>query len=843
MPRSCLLATIGWLSLCGVVDAAETAAPFGAQFRAFAAKHCLECHSPEAAEGNLRLDQLPHDFDTRDVAARWVKVLDKMTSGEMPPPDSPRPPQAELQTVVGALRTELHAASAGRQNRDGRVLIRRLNRTEYETTLRDLLGVTIDVRELLPEDGTAAGFDKVSTVLETSATHLLRYQQAAARALPLTLPGRPQEPSVVERRTGRAVVEKHRFFKDLLDKSVRLDGDALVMHVRTWDHIQCESPVTQQAGRYRVRASVRAIGTDGKPLPMMCIQRDLYGADNRMTDLDDLKRRRIRDVRPGEPQVVEFELEMRERSVVSLLAFTLPSPREFESVWKGKPLEEYAGPGLVVEWVELEGPLPNWPPENYRRLYDDVALEQRSVVQAKAEGKPRSKRATPKTAGEWRYDPLIPAPVDARADAARLMRAFLPRAFRRPVEEGLADYYVKLVLAEFDRGRTFVESLHAGYQAALCSPHFLYLTEKIDPTKGAEATMLDDYAIAARLSYFLWSSLPDDELTAAAARGELLSAAGRHEQVERMLADPKARRFTENFAGQWFDVHRLNETSPDRALYGEFDEYLFWSMPQETFLFFEEILKNDRRVSEFTHSDWTFLNERLARHYGIAGVEGGELRKVPLPAGCGRGGVLGHAVVLKVTADGTKTSPILRGKWVLEKILGRPPEPPPPNVPAVEPDIRGATTIRQQLELHRNTAACNACHKHIDPPGFALEAFDVIGGRRDFYRANTSKFPSVDVPNHPGRKTRRGPDVESGGTAADGRTFRDIDEFKRLLLADEEQLVRNVVEKLLTYATGAEIQFADREVVEQIIAAGRKRNFGLRSLIHQVVDSRVFLRK
>jgi len=260
-------------------------------------------------------------------------------------------------------------------------------------------------------------------------------------------------------------------------------------------------------------------------------------------------------------------------------------------------------------------------------------------------------------------------------------------------------------------------------------------------------------------------------------------------------------------------------------------------------LFFEEILHNDRRVTEFTQSDWTFLNERLAQHYGIEGVQGGELRKMTLPAGCGRGGVLGHASVLKVTADGTKTSPIVRGKWVLEKIVGRPPEPPPPNVPAVEPDIRGATTIRKQLELHRNTEACKACHQHLDPPGFALEAFDVIGGKRDFYRATTSKFPSVDVPNYPGKKTRRGLDVEPGGELADGRTFQNIDEYKRLLLADEEQLVRNVVEKLVTYATGAEIQFADREVVEQIIAAGRERNFGFRSLIHEVVESRSFLKK
>ena len=841
MRRICTPALIVW-SLLGALAAADERAKFAEQFQKFAAQHCQECHRGESAEAGLRLDALPFDLATSDGAARWTKVYDKIVRGEMPPADAPRPSAAELQAVTQPLHALLHESSLARQRSEGRVLLRRLNRTEYETTLEDLLGVEVDLRELLPEDGAAAGFDKVSSALETSATHLLRYQQAAELALSQTVPLRPQEPFAVQRRTGREITEKRTTFKDLMNKSVRLDGDALVMHVRNWDHIPCETPVTTQAGRYRVRASVYAIGTDA-PLPMMCTYRDLYAADNRMTDLDDLKRRTIHDVRPGKPQVVEFEIDMKTRCVVSFLAFTLPNPRTFDGIWKDKPLEDYDGAGLVVEWVELEGPLPNWPPENYRRLYGDVPLKQRSVAKAEAEGRTVKPRTKPMTVGEWQYDPLVPTPVDPRADAERLMRGFLPRAFRRPVDDGLVEYYTKLVHTELDRGRSFAEALQTGYRAALCSPHFLYLTERIDPARGGEATKLDGYAIAARLSYFLWSSLPDDALTQAAANGELQTSAGRRKQVERMLADPKAKRFTENFAGQWFDVRRLNETSPDRVLYGEFDDYLFWSMPQETFLFFEEILRRDRPVTEFTHSDWTFLNERLAQHYGIGSVQGGELRKVALPADCGRGGVLGHAAVLKVTADGTKTSPILRGKWVLEKLVGKPPEPPPPNIPAVEPDIRGATTIRQQLELHRNTASCNACHQHLDPPGFALEAYDVIGGRREFYRAASSKFPSVDVPNYPGRKIRRGLDVDDGGETADGRKFGDLAEFKQLLLADRPQLVRNVAEKLLVYATGAEIEFADREVVEQLVAGAKRHDAGFRSLIHDVVESRLFLSK
>jgi Protein of unknown function (DUF1588)/Protein of unknown function (DUF1585)/Protein of unknown function (DUF1592) len=301
---------------------------------------------------------------------------------------------------------------------------------------------------------------------------------------------------------------------------------------------------------------------------------------------------------------------------------------------------------------------------------------------------------------------------------------------------------------------------------------------------------------------------------------------------------------TDNFAGQWLDLRNINATSPDPQIYGEFDDFLFWSMPRETERFFEEILRADLSLTDFVKSDWTFLNQRLAQHYGIPNVVGGELRKVTLPAGSHRGGVLTQASILKVTADGTRTSPVLRGKWVLERILGQPPSPPPPDIPSIEPDIRGAVTIRQQLDKHRNTPACATCHRHIDPPGFALETFDAIGGWRDFYRA-TRGGPDkvVKLANYPDRKVFRGADVEKGDKMPDGRKFGDIDEYKRLLLTDKDQLARNLAEKLVIYATGADIQFADREVISQLVARSRENKYGFRSLIHDVVQSRVFLNK
>jgi hypothetical protein len=270
---------------------------------------------------------------------------------------------------------------------------------------------------------------------------------------------------------------------------------------------------------------------------------------------------------------------------------------------------------------------------------------------------------------------------------------------------------------------------------------------------------------------------------------------------------------------------------------------LLWSMPRESHLVFEEILKHDRSLLEFVAADWSMLNARLATHYGIPGVQGNDFRKVALPEGSHRGGVLTQAAVLKVTADGTRTSPVLRGKWVLEKIIGQPPAPPPPDVPAIEPDIRGATTIRQQLNRHRAIASCASCHKQIDPPGFALEAFDPIGSYRDFYRSTSGDRKSILPVSFRGRPIYRGPNVEQGGETHDGQTFKNIDEYKQLLLQDKDQLARNLTEKLLVYATGGEIQFADREVVEQIIAVIREKNYGFRTLIHEIVQSRVFLNK
>jgi hypothetical protein len=403
------------------------------------------------------------------------------------------------------------------------------------------------------------------------------------------------------------------------------------------------------------------------------------------------------------------------------------------------------------------------------------------------------------------------------------LQTFVRRAFRRQVGDQEIEPYLEMLRDLVEQGDDPVDALRATYRAVLCSPRFLYFVEPVGP--------LDDDAIACRLSYLLWNSMPDDELFDLARHGKLSDQQTLHDQVERMLSDPKGARFVKDFASQWLDLVDIDFTEPDRKLYPDFDIVVQNAMLEETCAFLQSLLDSNASVTRLVDADYTFLNSRLARYYGIDGVEGDPLRRVSLTKDSPRGGLLAQGAILKVTANGTNTSPVLRGIWVSERILGTPIPAPPENVPAVEPDIRGAKTIREQLQRHLSDTACAGCHYKIDPPGYALENFDAAGRWRTHYTRIEKGRP------------RRGSEIDASFTLPDGREFQDFDEFRSLLCDRPEPLARNVAEKLMVYGTGAPITFADRPVVDQLVQQTAEEGYGLRSLLHAVVTSPIFLNK
>ena len=802
----------------------------------FLTKHCFDCHDAESHKGGLRLDNLPVDFRDGKTAAIWAGVYDKVLSGEMPPKKKARPPQPDVAVLTKELHTRLQAASIEQQRTKGRVLVRRLNATEYETALQDLLGTNVALRELLPEDRTTAGFDNVSSGLDLSSTHFLSYQEAAAKAIASVIPPCPPLP-IATTRTGQDMTKNGPNFKQTLGRSAKLEGDSLFFYSQLPLYGLCATPTVQAPGRYRIQIKAAAVGAEGKPISVGFMTVKFTGGEVPLL-------REVRDIPPGAPKVIEYEVELERNQafVVNLL-----------TTWRiggaVKTLDAYTGPGLRVDWLKIEGPINAYPGPAYANLFGDLPLKPRSIAKALNEGAKTVFDGKNWTVQNWLNDPPVPVSAKPKEDAARLIRTFLPRAFRRPVSDATVQHFVKKVHARLDLKYTFYEAMAYGYKLILSSPDFLLLTDSPSTVANAQgdltSTKLDDYALASRLSFFLWSSVPDETLLSAARKGELSRPEILRAQVERMLNSPKAHRFTENFTGQWLDLRKISATIPDPQLYSDFDYLLLAAMPRETHSFFEEILSKDLSLLNFVDSDWSMLNERLAKLYGVPGVNGDAIRKVTLPKDSHRGGVMTQASILKVTADGTRTSPVLRGKWVLDNIIGKPPAPPPADVPAIEPDIRGATTIRAQLAKHRNVPACASCHNHIDPPGFALENFDPIGNWREFYRAPTrvGRAEIVNLPYTGGRGVYRGLDVEKGGQTPEGRPFKDIVDYKKLVLQDKDQLARSLTSKLMIYSTGGDIQFADREVVEGIVAKLRQKNYGLRTLVHEIVQSRVFLNK
>jgi hypothetical protein len=767
-------------------------------------QHCYDCHDAEMKKGGLDLTALAWRPEDEENLRQWIKIHDKVQRGDMPPPQKKRP-AADLQAAfLQSLHKPLHDLSAARQASSGRTVLRRLNRSEYENTLHDLLGVDTPLRDLLPEDALAGGFDNVASSLELSGVHLEMYLQAADRALGEAIATGPRPPMIRETHTHEATEAVFRHFFTEFGRTadgrlgIRLGRQTPFGELVSWKG-------APQTGRYRVRIRAQAFmdkdSRAAKPLDKLLPQRNvimIVGA--KRGRVGELERFGFFEVPHAEVREFELTARIAAGKMLYIAPYRIVPERPDEP-----PMPPAAA--IAVESVLIEGPLhEEWPPRGHRLLFGDLAN-------------------------------VPPTSAQPEADARRLITGFLPHLFRRPVADAEAEDFIALALDELKQRKPFADAIVAAAKMALCSPQFLFLRES--PGR------LDDYALASRLSYFLWSAPPDDELLALAAQSRLHEPAVLRAQTERLLSSPRAAEFTRNFLASWLNLRDIDFTQPDTKLYPEFEPYLQASMMRESHAFFDELLQHDLRARNLIRSEFAMLNERLAEHYGIPGVKGDAIRRVPLPVGSRRGGIMTQGAVLKVSANGTTTSPVVRGAYVLDRVLGTPPDPPPKDVPSIEPDIRGATTIREQLEKHRSQSQCASCHARLDPPGFALESYDVTGRWRTHYRAIPASAQDK-LPGRPGSDLRHyvsGPPVNPAYQLADGRGFADMDEFQAILLTQHEQVARNLLEKLLTYATGAEVQFADRAVIEAILQRTKARDHGLRTLVHEVVQSPLFLCK
>jgi Protein of unknown function (DUF1592)/Protein of unknown function (DUF1588)/Protein of unknown function (DUF1585)/Protein of unknown function (DUF1587)/Protein of unknown function (DUF1595)/Planctomycete cytochrome C len=893
---------------------------------AFTDRHCSSCHNDVDKESGLDLTNLKYNPADADNFTTWVKIHDRVSSGEMPPKEKKRPEGAELAAFTQSVSASLIAFEGETTSRLGRSVRRRLNRNEYESSLRDLLSAPwLLVKDQLPEDGEAAHFNKVSRALDVSHVHMQRYMRAADYAMRQVMAVKYSQPPT---KTTRYYARNNFNFSNqdgnpdrgrfpVLDSGPdlpalsriapltvgdadpeRRDREAMAVtasHFWTgfqsnWNQFQ--APVT---GRYNLKLSGYTIwvGPNGSRRPSNSFLGNIMKAPpntvvvvppewHRPNHADVTVGRRYEPVhvyaqfaRSGsssrigqidltpEPNVYEMNnvmLTAGQGIIVDAVRFFRSRPG-FTAIdhYTNKLAQRDGMPGVAYRWMEVEGPLyDESTTAGYKLLFGDLPLVKTEGDKPGVEvevmrvaqpvppgGAPGRGRGPQPAGGRGGAGGIVPVAVEVESvnpdqDAERLIGGFLARAYRRPSTERELQRFVGLFKDRYKAGLGFAGAMLASYTAVLASQEYVYLDEK--PGK------LDDYALATRLALFLWNSEPDLALRARAGKGELTRPDVLRAETERMLADSKASRFVDAFLDYWLEVRRLYDTTPDIAIHNDYylDDVLLESSVEESRLFFTELLNKNLPARNIVDSDFTFVNDRLASHYSIDGVVGGKMRRIALPADSVRGGVMTQAIVLKVTANGTTTSPVLRGKWIMERVVGFEIPPPPAAVPAVEPDIRGAVTIRQQLDKHRADESCAGCHKKIDAPGFALESFDVMGAWRDRYRALNSAGQTPERgfgQNGWPLAFYYGLPVDPSGATADGRPYKDVREFKALLLQDEPQIARNFAKQLSVFATGAPVRFSDRAKIEQILQKTTSSDHGIRSILHEVIQSELFLNK
>lgn len=785
-----------WLAASASLHAQETGSAEASnqwppQVAALVERYCVDCHMGDDAGGSVDFGELQASDTKQTRRGTWETMVRVLESGTMPPKDAEQPPEELKQQVISGVQQYYEHYDATAPPVPGRVTMRRLNRVEYRNTIRDLMNVDFDPTQDFPSDDIGHGFDNIGDVLTLSPLLMERYVAAAESIVDRAIvPDAPEPPA-------RHVASR---FTEPAAQEIPMEGDFRVMSSKGENNLQT-GPMHvpfefQEGGEYKFRVRLYKQSGD-QPLSVAIM---LWGGSEEGASSDEELSRIVGDVR--KPcrilKIVEVQATNGEDAeTIDVDIPTIPG-RERISVGIVKPEGTEEEAKLFVKWFWLQGPL-DTRPASHRMLLD--------------------------------------APAEmSEADKTRFVIArFLRKAYRRPATPEEIERLSAFVGQSVAAGDKWEKAMQLAFQAVLCSPKFLFRVELDSTPQDAAVEVLDEFQLASRLSYFLWSSMPDDELLGLAERGEL--TANLSSQVDRMLADDRSDALIENFAPQWLQIQRLSAFQPNTEQFPRFDERLRQAMAQETTLFFEAIVRENRSILELIDSDFTYLNEPLARLYGIRDtkgnredtqerVEGGErirgrdFVRVELQDGQ-RGGVLTHASVLAVTSNPTRTSPVKRGRWVLEQILGEPPPPPPPNVPDLESGDAAVVTgsLRERMEAHRANPTCANCHAKMDAIGFALENFDPIGA----FRTQDGEFA-----------------IDASGEFPDGATFTGIEDLKRILMERREEFTRCLTEKMLIYALGRGLEYYDRASVRAIETAVAADDFKMQTLIREIVLSPPF---
>ncbi|MEM7697395.1 MAG: DUF1592 domain-containing protein [Verrucomicrobiota bacterium] len=761
--------------------------------------NCYDCHDDLRSEAELDLTQLDWDPSDPDNQQRWVRIFKRVEAGEMPPREAKEhPSQESVAAFLGDLKSPLVAAVQARNESEGRVTFRRMTRRQHERTIQDLLGIAIPLQGFLPDDAEFHGFETVSVVQQVSHFHFARYLEAADAALDEAFSRAKNGDSNFRLEVTPEMQGKNHRRGNYRGPEL-YKGRSIAWNIRTQFYGRMEATKVKESGWYRITIKdVEAVNSDGESI-WGVLRR---GVGHSMAPV--LTPVGLVEAAPkARTQVFETWMDAGDQLILKVDANTAGMKRTPHSGNGGSV--SYKGKDRVKE--------------GFKGIANRGILIQRIYPQGDAA---RVRFRLMRDFGPSDWEGLAKDKKAQLRELDQLVTRFATLAFREQLPWKVVEPYRELARIAYRGSDADLEtSLRAAYRAVLCSPRFLGFTEYPGELSGS--------AVASRLSYMLWDSGPDWALHEKGVKGHILKRETLLAEVDRLLNHARGERFVESFADQWLDLEEIDFTTPDQRLYPTFDVTVQESMVEETRRFLAEMFAKDRSVSAFIKSDFAHLNERLVNFYRLDDREvkpGSGFQRLSISPDA-RSGLVTQGAILKVTADGTVTSPILRGVWMNERILGRHIPPPPPGIPAVEPDIRGATSIRDQLAKHTSDVTCAGCHAKIDPAGFALEVYDPVGLWRERY----------------GRGDKKAAVVDPSGVTPEGDTFAGINDWRKIHAARPRELAHNLVNQLVLYGTGAAPTFADRETIEGILDRAVKNNYGARTLLREVIASDLFLTK